>query len=114
MIFSSFIKDYLIKGGLQKGDKVLLHSNLKYLIKSLLNKKIIFDIDNIVDSILEFLGPKGTLVVPTFNFDFCEGKLFSFLEIILILLPGMACLLQLKRRGRLWTGFQQPARRSQR
>jgi aminoglycoside 3-N-acetyltransferase len=80
MIFSSFIKDYLIKGGLQKGDKVLLHSNLKYLIKSLLNKKIIFDIDNIVDSILEFLGPKGTLVVPTFNFDFCEGKLFSFLD----------------------------------
>jgi aminoglycoside 3-N-acetyltransferase len=80
MIFSSFIKDYLIKGGLQKGDKVLLHSNLKYLIKSLLNKKIIFSIDNIVDSILEFLGPKGLLVVPTFNFDFCDGKLFSFLD----------------------------------
>ena len=80
MIFHSFMKDYLIKGGLQKGDKVLLHSNLKYLIKSLLNKKIIFNIDNIIDSILEFLGPKGTLVVPTFNFDFCHEKPFSFLD----------------------------------
>ena len=80
MIFHSFMKDYLIKGGLQKGDKVLLHSNLKYLIKSLLNKKIIFNIDNIIDSILEFLGHKGTLVVPTFNFDFCHEKPFSFLD----------------------------------
>ena len=80
MIFSSFIKDYLIKGGLRRGDKVLLHSNLKYLIKTLLNKKIIFNIYNIVDSILEYLGPEGILVVPTFNFEFCDGKLFSFLD----------------------------------
>ena len=80
MIFSSFMKDYLTKGGLQKGDKVLLHSNLKYLFKSLLNNKIIFNIDNIAESILEFLGPTGTLVLPTFNFDFCEGKPFSFLD----------------------------------
>ena len=80
MIFTSFMKDYLIKGGLQKGDKVLLHSNLKYLFKSLLNKNIIFNLDDIADSILEFLGPKGTLVLPTFNFDFCNGKPFSFLD----------------------------------
>lgn len=78
MIFSSFMKDYLIKGGIQKGDKILLHSNLKYLIKSLFNSKIIFNIDDIVDSFLEFLGPNGILIVPTFNFSFCEGKSFSF------------------------------------
>ena len=80
MIFTSFMNDYLIKGGLQKGDKVLLHSSLKYLFKSLLSKNIIFNIDDITDSILEFLGPKGTLVLPTFNFDFCKGKSFSFLD----------------------------------
>lgn len=80
MIFTAFMKDYLIKGGLQKGDKVLLHSNFKYLFKSLLSNKIIFNIDNIADLILDFLGPKGTLVLPTFNFDFCEGKPFSFLD----------------------------------
>ena len=80
MIFTSFMNDYFIKGGLQKGDKVLLHSNLKCLFKSLLNKKIIFNVGDIADSILEFLGPKGTLVLPTFNFDFCNGKPFSFLD----------------------------------
>ena len=80
MIFSSFMKDYLTKGGVQKCDKILLHSNLKYLIKSLFNSKIIFNIDDIADSILDFLGPNGTLIVPTFNFIFCEGKPFSFLD----------------------------------
>ena len=57
-----------------------MHSNLKYLVKSLLNRQIIFNIDNIIDSILEFLGSKGALVVPTFNFNFCDDKLFSFLD----------------------------------
>ena len=80
MTFSSLMKDYLIRGGLQRGDKVLLHSNLKYLFKFLLNIKINFTINNIADSILEFLGPSGTLILPTFNFDFCEGRSFSYLN----------------------------------
>lgn len=80
MTLSSFMKDYLTKGGLQKGDKVLLHSNLKYLFRLLLKKKINFNINNIADIILEFLGPNGTLILPTFNFDFCKGESFSFLN----------------------------------
>ena len=80
MIFSSFMKDYFVKGGLQRGDKVLLHSDLKYIFKALLKKKVIFNINNIADSILDFLGPSGTLILPTFNFDFCKGKSFSFLD----------------------------------
>lgn len=80
MTFSSFMKDYLTKGGLQKGDKVLLHSNLKYLIKNLLNQRIVFEVDDIIESILEFIGPNGILIAPTFNFEFCKGNLFSFLD----------------------------------
>lgn len=80
MTLNSFMRDYLIKGGLQKSDKVLLHSNFKYLFKYLFKEKIIFNIIDIADSILDFLGPKGTLVLPTFNFDFCDGKTFSFLD----------------------------------
>lgn len=80
MNFTSFFKDYLISGGLKKGDKVLMHSNLKYLFRLLFKKKIAFKIDDIVDCILEFLGQNGTLILPTFNFDFCRGKPFSFLS----------------------------------
>jgi|688.fasta_scaffold196895_2 aminoglycoside 3-N-acetyltransferase len=74
------MNNYLIRGGLQKSDKVLLHSNLNYLFKYLFKEKITFTIRDIADSILEFLGPAGTLILPTFNFDFCEVKRFSFLD----------------------------------
>ena len=80
MIFSNFMNDYLIKGGLKKGDKILLHSNLTFLLKILLRQKIIFNIKNIAESILDFLGPTGTLILPTFNFEFCKGSSFSFLD----------------------------------
>ena len=80
MIFSNFMNDYLIKGGLKKGDKVLLHSNLTFLLKILFRKKIIFNMKNIAELILDFLGPTGTLILPTFYFDFCRGSSFSFLD----------------------------------
>ena len=37
MIFSSFMNDYLIKGGIQKGDKILLHSKMLRQIGNVLN-----------------------------------------------------------------------------
>jgi aminoglycoside 3-N-acetyltransferase len=28
----------------------------------------------VIDALLEILGPDGTLIMPTFNFDFCKGE----------------------------------------
>ena len=29
------------------------------------------------DSLINYLGEKGTLIIPTFNFDFCSGKIYD-------------------------------------
>jgi len=61
-----------------KGDKVLVSSNiLKLLIKYRnINKKFLINI--IIDSLIEKIGPKGTLLFPTFNWAFCEGEDFDY------------------------------------
>ena len=54
--------------GLTPGDTLLVHSSYNSL----------GGVDGgpqaVVDAFLEVLGPQGTLVMPTFNFDFCEGQ----------------------------------------
>ena len=53
--------------GLAPGDTLLVHSSYKSF----------GGVDGgpqaVVDAFLEVLGPEGTLIMPTFNFDFCEG-----------------------------------------
>ena len=63
---------------IQAGETVLLHSDLTRLIRS--HRKQIAGalfLDGLLEAILEKLGPRGTLLVPTFNFDWCEGKPFD-------------------------------------
>jgi len=41
-------------------------------------KNIIFDINCFLDTILEVVGIDGTLVLPTYNWDFCKGIEFNY------------------------------------
>ena len=67
------IKFALKKLGLQNGDTVLMHSDITVIVKYF---KINWNEASQVlkEAILEIIGTKGTLVVPTFNFDFCNKK----------------------------------------
>ena len=76
----SVIFDFLSDGGLNTGDVVLLHSNISILFKKLLKANFKFKITDILDIIVEYIGPSGTLIIPTFNFDFCNGKTYDFLK----------------------------------
>jgi len=53
--------------GIKAGDTLLIHSSYKSL----------GEVDGgpqaVIDALLEALGEEGTLVMPTFNFDFCKG-----------------------------------------
>ena len=33
-----------------------------------------------LDAIIEKVGPEGTILIPCFNWDFCKGKKFNYLE----------------------------------
>jgi len=54
----------LKKSGLEKGDVMLLHSSFKSF------GEVEGGPQTVVDALLSVLGKEGTLIVPTFNFDF--------------------------------------------
>ena len=58
--------------GLQSGDVVLVHSSFSSFNKEIKSPR------EIIDALLETVGEKGTLLFPTFNFDFSTfGKDFD-------------------------------------
>jgi len=75
--FNQYISEFLSKGGVNKNEKILLHSNIKNLYRILLNEKFKFKIDDIANCFIDFIGPEGTLIIPAFNFKFCIGEKFS-------------------------------------
>ncbi len=65
---------------IQKGDLVLLTSDiLKLAIKSRKSEKE-FDVNAFLDSFLEVLGQEGTLLIPAYNFDLEGGDAYSHTE----------------------------------
>jgi len=54
--------------GVQSGDTLLVHSSYKSL------GEVDGGPQTVIDALLAALGPDGTLIMPTFNFDFNQGK----------------------------------------
>ena len=77
MTLQSLIFEKLKKSGLDKSDIVLFHSNIGPLFRFLKKQKYNFEITDIADCIIEYFSNNGTLIVPTFNFDFCAGLSYS-------------------------------------
>jgi aminoglycoside 3-N-acetyltransferase len=65
--------------GVGAGDVLLLHSSLRRLARTLLRAGGSADgaANLVLDSVLEALGPEGTLLLPLFNFDFTTGAAFD-------------------------------------
>ncbi len=54
--------------GVKAGDTLLVHSSYKSF------GGVDGGPQTVIDALLEALGEEGTLVMPTFNFDFCKGE----------------------------------------
>ncbi len=54
--------------GLQAGDTLLVHSSYKSF------GGVEGGPETVIDALLQVLGVEGTLIMPTFNFDFCKGQ----------------------------------------
>jgi aminoglycoside N3'-acetyltransferase len=70
---------YWAESGLQRGDIVLFHSSMARTFRYLLSKGVKPDPRLVVDSILDQVGPEGTVLFPLFNFDFPSTREFSML-----------------------------------
>ena len=70
----SIIQAALREVGVSAGDTVLVHSDSTLAMQlsgaDNWSDALAFQLD----AFLDILGPSGTLIVPTFNYDFCEGK----------------------------------------
>ena len=64
--------------GLRKGDTVFMHSNVAWLGK-LVNAKSLNQIaEQIINCIVGFIGPSGTLVLPSFTYSHSSNKPFDY------------------------------------
>jgi aminoglycoside 3-N-acetyltransferase len=70
---------YWENSGLHAGDTVLIHSSMKRAFRYLLNQGVESSPRLIVDSLLEQLGNRGTILFPLFNFDFSTSGFFSMI-----------------------------------
>ena len=59
------------------GDTILLHSDLRRLIYRYRKIKIRLDLGDIIESFIDLIGSKGTLILPMFNFEFLKGVKFN-------------------------------------
>ena len=75
--FKNYLNLFWSSGGLKRDDNVLIHSNLKNLILFLKKEKLSFKVEDIIYNLLDYLGPKATLIFPTFTFNFTSSKFFS-------------------------------------
>ncbi len=63
-----------------EGDTVYLASDLIKIIIYLKIKKKPFNPNDIINSILNVIGKDGTLIIPSFNWDFCQGKPYDIIN----------------------------------
>lgn len=64
--------------GISEGDVVLLHSSSSRTINAHRENGETLALSQLLDSFLIAIGDSGTLLLPTFNFAFCEGQGFDF------------------------------------
>jgi aminoglycoside 3-N-acetyltransferase len=65
------------RSGLEEGDTILIHSNIKRTLLEYRTSNIQFSPPDILESFLDVIGPRGTLLLPLFNFDFVKGVPFD-------------------------------------
>ncbi|MBE1237960.1 AAC(3) family N-acetyltransferase [Phaeovibrio sulfidiphilus] len=65
------------RSGVEPGDTLLLHSSIRRTLVQARRQGDRLEVQDILDSFLEALGPRGTLLLPLFNFDFTTGVPFD-------------------------------------
>ena len=72
------LESLLNKFQIKKGDKIIITSNIIKILTKFKNKKINFDPNILINILKKKIGKNGTLLIPTFNWDFCKGKTFEY------------------------------------
>lgn len=63
---------------ISKGDVVYIASDILKLSLFYKKKNFFFDPNIFINTLIEIVGEEGTILFPTFNWDFCRGKVFDY------------------------------------
>lgn len=63
---------------IEKGDVILLTSDITDLFLQSQENGEILDVNILLDNFQEAIGEEGTLLIPTYNWGFCQGKAFDY------------------------------------
>ena len=72
-----FLEEKWHRSGVEKEDTILLHSNIRRTLIECYQSKLKIEPNDIINSFLNVIGSKGTLILPLFNFDFTHGVDFN-------------------------------------
>ena len=72
------LKDTVKHWGLKTGDRIMISSDVKRLLYDCATHGDDTDMNVLIDGIIDLIGPDGTILIPTFNWDFCKGKTFDY------------------------------------
>ncbi|MBD5522967.1 MAG: AAC(3) family N-acetyltransferase [Lachnospiraceae bacterium] len=72
------LRDIVDKLAINKGDTLLISSDLKGLLFQCLEHEDDTDLNIFLESLMETVGSEGTILLPTFNWDFCKGVTFDY------------------------------------
>ena len=76
----NILKKRWLDSGLKENDKILLHSSFKRTFEELKKDGYNCNPEDILESFIDLVSAHGTLVVPTFNFDFNDGLEYNYLN----------------------------------
>ncbi len=71
------LKDYADKLNIQKGEIVFVSSDATKIMWDAISQKIKPDLNEFIDGLIEAVGPTGTVIFPTYNWDFCKGVTYD-------------------------------------
>lgn len=70
--------DIADKLNIEKGETIIISSNLSLLLYQTSKQGISFDFNRLIDSFIEKIGPNGNILLPAYNWDFCSKKIFDY------------------------------------
>ena len=83
-----WLKKRWLSVGIEKGDTLLLHSNIIRTLGIIRRNGYELSVNAILESFVQSVGKQGTLLFPLFNFDFTNGSgifliiIFFFIALI--------------------------------
>lgn len=74
------LREWGKKMQLNKGEVVLVSSDTRKMLLSAMRQNETLDLNQWIDGIIDCIGEEGTLLFPTYNWDFCNGLPFHYLN----------------------------------